>query len=53
GNPTNITNNPAADFEPSIDPTGEWVAFASERSGNLEIFVTRITGEELYNLTQN
>ncbi|HUN09075.1 MAG TPA: isopeptide-forming domain-containing fimbrial protein [Aggregatilineales bacterium] len=39
----NLTQNPADDVEPSQSPDGNWMAFASNRDGNWEIYVTPTT----------
>ncbi|MCA0455419.1 MAG: isopeptide-forming domain-containing fimbrial protein [Chloroflexi bacterium] len=36
----NLTQNRADDVEPSQSPDGNWMAFASNRDGNWEIYVT-------------
>ena len=38
-NPTNISNNDAADYQPSWSPDGTKIAFSSDRDGNSEIYV--------------
>ena len=35
-----LTDNPAEDIEPCFDPTQSWIAFASNRDGNFEIYKT-------------
>jgi TolB protein len=39
GSQTNITNNPAQDIDPALNPSG-WIAFATDRDGNQEIYVS-------------
>jgi uncharacterized repeat protein (TIGR01451 family)/fimbrial isopeptide formation D2 family protein len=41
----NLTQNPADDVEPSQSPDGQWMAFASNRDGNWEIYVTPTDGD--------
>jgi Tol biopolymer transport system component len=57
----NLTSNPASDFAPtwfSIPRffglgTEDWIAFTSNRDGNLEIYKVRPDGTGLTNLTKN
>ena len=37
-----ITTHPSPDFSPAVSPDGKWLAFTSERSGNLDIWVKRL-----------
>lgn len=37
-----ITTHPQMDFSPCVSPDGRWLAFTSERSGNLDIWVKRL-----------
>ena len=54
GDPKNITNNFSKDVQPSIDPSGDWIVFSSDRTGNnLEIYLAEIAGNRIYNLTRN
>jgi TolB protein len=47
-----ITDNPAADFAPTLSPDGSQVAFVSDRAGGFDIFVTSADGSgEETNLT--
>jgi Tol biopolymer transport system component len=39
------------DCYPQVSPDGEWVAFASDRTGNFDIWVSRLDGASLRNLT--
>ena len=36
---TQLTKDPANDVMPAISPDGQWVAFASDRSGNWDIYL--------------
>jgi len=49
---TRLTNDPAQDMMPRISPNGDMIAFASDRSGNWDIFVMPITGGKAVQLTQ-
>lgn len=51
--PANITNNFGQDLDPSLDPSGKWVAFSSDRDGNMEIYVIELATGNTYNLTRN
>jgi Tol biopolymer transport system component len=48
-----ITNNPAQDLNPAVHPNRNWIAFSSDRDGNLEIYFTQINNGTAYNLTVN
>ncbi len=48
---TQITNHPAEDVMPSISPDGNRIAFASDRSGNWDIFVMPSTGGKAVQIT--
>ena len=39
-----LTTNPAYDFNPIWSPDGKYVAFASDRYGNFDIFIVPIEG---------
>ena len=41
---TQLTSDPASDIQPSLSPDGNRVAFASNRSGNWDIWVVNMTG---------
>ena len=51
--PTRITNNAAADFEPSWSPDGKRLAFYTLRDGNYEIYVMNADGSSPKNLTND
>jgi TolB protein len=40
-------------FQPAWSPDGEWIAFASDRDGDIEIYKVRQTGTELTRLTSS
>ena len=46
-----LTNDSALDLRPSLDRTGARIAFASDRTGNREIFVVNADGSNLHQLT--
>ena len=41
------------DSNPSWSPDGQWIVFSSNREGDWDIYMTRMDGSELYNLTVN
>ena len=51
--PTRITNNAAADFEPSWSPDGKRLTFYTLRDGNYEIYVMNADGSSPKNLTND
>ena len=48
-----LTNNPAIDLSPRWSPSGNKIAFASDRDGNYEIYVMNADGSEQKRLTNN
>ena len=48
---TQLTNDPANDVMPKVSPDGTRIAFASNRSGNWDIFVMPIAGGKAIQLT--
>lgn len=50
-NKVNLTNNPAYDAYPTISPDGTRIAFASNRTGNYEIYVMNIDGSNVTQIT--
>ena len=40
-------------WHPAISPDGEWVAFASFRNGNVDIWKAKLNGDSLTQLTGN
>ncbi|NOZ55165.1 MAG: hypothetical protein GXO73_00040, partial [Calditrichaeota bacterium] len=48
-----LTTHPAVDLEPSVSPDGRWVAFASNRSGNFDIWVKPVEGGVAYRITSH
>ncbi len=49
--PHQVTTHPADDLQPSLSPDGQWVAFASRRNGNLDIWVRPVRGGKTYQIT--
>jgi Tol biopolymer transport system component len=41
------------DYSPEVSPDGQWIAFVSSRGGNDEVYVMRLDGSDLQNLTQD
>src|ERR1700724_3348714 len=39
-----ITANPARDVYPRFSPDGKWIAFSSDRNGNLDIYIVPSEG---------
>lgn len=50
---TNLTNNPAYDQTPAWSPDGRRLAFVSDRSGDLEIYLMNGDGSALTRLTNS
>ncbi|HEX4165679.1 MAG TPA: protein kinase [Bryobacteraceae bacterium] len=51
GEPTAIVNSTRADHSPAISPDGERIAFVSDRTGNEQIWVSRVDGSDPVQLT--
>ena len=49
---TQITNDPANDLMPRFSPDGSRIAFASDRSGNWDIYVMPATGGKPIQVTE-
>jgi len=43
-NPQRITDNTAREVNPRFSPDGRWIAFSSNRYGNMDVFVVQATG---------
>ena len=52
-NPTNITNNPARDFDPSWSTDGTQIAFWTERDGNQEVYTVNLSDLVATNRSNN
>lgn len=50
---TNLTNNSARDYNPSLSKDGQKIAFASDRSGSYEIWTMNANGSNPTQLTFN
>lgn len=48
---TQLTNDAASDVMPRLSPDGQRIAFASNRSGNWDIFVMPVTGGKAVQIT--
>src|SRR5436190_17021920 len=44
GNPHRVTDNVAREVYPRFSPDGKWIAFASNRYGNYDVFVIPTAG---------
>jgi Tol biopolymer transport system component len=49
----NLTNDEGMDFGPVWSPDGKSIAFTSDRNGNKDIFLTRLDGTGVTNLTDH
>src|SRR5262249_53824284 len=50
---TPLTIDPGYEGEPTFSPDGETVAYVSDRSGNLEIYIQQVSGGPYRNITNN
>jgi len=48
-----ITTHPEIDLYPSISPDGKWLAFASKRSGNMDIWIKPVAGGTAVQITNH
>lgn len=48
-----ITTHPDVDAYPAISPDGRWVAFASRRSGNMDIWLKPVAGGSAIQVTRH
>ncbi len=48
-----ITTYPQSDFQPAVSRDGKWLAFVSQRSGNLDIWVKRLPNGETVQVTKH
>jgi Tol biopolymer transport system component len=53
GTLTRVTSQPGREYFPSLSPDGEFIVYASDDSGNWDIFFQRVDGETALNLTEN
>jgi TolB protein len=52
-NTINLTNGMGTNLDPVWSPSGDWIAFMSNRTGDWEIYLIRPDGSGLVNVTQN
>ena len=48
---TQLTSGPASDVEPAFSPDGRFMAFASDRAGNWDIWIIGLDGEQPVQVT--
>ncbi|MBN1966320.1 MAG: PD40 domain-containing protein [Anaerolineae bacterium] len=53
GTPALLIDSPGADIDPHWSPDGNFVAFASDRTGNFEVFIVEVASGDLYQVTVN
>jgi tricorn protease len=53
GNIQRLTVNKARDAYPRFSPDGKWIAFSSDRNGNLDVFIIPATGGTAKQLTSH
>src|SRR5215467_13479778 len=46
-----ITVNKARDVYPRFSPDGKWIAFSSDRNGNMDVFIIPVEGGTVKQLT--
>ncbi len=51
--PRRITTHPAEDRNPALSPDGKWLAFASDREGNWDIFLKPVAGGAAVKITSD
>jgi tricorn protease len=51
GNVQRLTANAARDIYPRFSPDGKWIAFSSDRNGNLDVYIIPAKGGEAKQLT--
>jgi len=49
---TQLTTDPASDIQPALSPDGRWIAFASNRSGNYEVYLMTADGKTIRQVTR-
>lgn len=52
-NPIRLTDHVAMDVFPRFSPDGRWVAFSSDRMGNMDLWVVPVTGGEPLQITHH
>ncbi len=51
GNVQRLTVNSARDVYPRYSPDGKWIAFSSDRNGNLDVYIIPVHGGDAKQLT--
>jgi Tol biopolymer transport system component len=50
---TQLTSEPGVELYPSLSPDGKWIVYAGDQSGNLDIYLRAVGGENAINLTKD
>jgi Tol biopolymer transport system component len=50
---TRLTSDPGVESFPSLSPDGEWLVYAGEASGNRDIYLLSVGGQNAINLTRD
>jgi len=53
GNQRNLSRNDAVDRSPTWSPSGNYIAFMSNRDGNSEVYVMDADGGNPHNITRH
>jgi len=48
-----VTTHPGIDAYPAISPDGQWIAFSSQRSGNMDIWIKPVKGGSAVQITSH
>jgi Tol biopolymer transport system component len=50
---TQLTSEPGVEVFPSLSPDGKWIVYAGDQSGNLDIYLRAVGGQNAINLTRD